>query len=423
MPKTVEKKYSIGQAVVNIGVVGHVDHGKTTLVHAITGEWTDRHSEEIKRGISIKLGYSDITIFKCPKCSEPESYTTKNLSPDLKCLKCGVELVPERKISFVDAPGHEVLMATVISGASLMDGALLIIAANEKCPQPQTREHLAVLQITGIKNIIIVQNKAELVSEKEALENYKQIKQFVKGTVAENAPIIPTSAIFKKNIDLVLYAIQKYIPTPKRDDSKPLLMYVTRSFDVNKPGCEPKDLQGGVLGGSIIQGKLKVGDVIEVRPGIKIDKSGVSTYNPITTTVTSLQGGGVYLEEARPGGLIGVGTKLDPSLTKADGFIGNMVGKSDSLPPVLDELTLTVNLMQRVVGTNELLQVDNIQLKEPLMVNVGAAVTVGVVTKVSSNQITLKLKRPVCGEPNQRVAISRQIKGRWRLIGWGELIA
>ncbi len=412
----------LGQAVVNVGVVGHVDHGKTTLVHAITGEWTDRHSEEIKRGISIKLGYSDVTIFRCPNCPEMESYTTRNLSPALKCAKCGGELTPVRKISFVDAPGHEVLMATVISGSSLMDGALLIIAANEKCPQPQTREHLAVLQITGIKNIIIVQNKAELVSEREALENYKQIKEFVKGTVAENAPIIPTSAILKKNIDIVLYAIQKYIPTPQRDDSKPLLMYVTRSFDVNKPGCEPQNLQGGVLGGSILQGKLSVGETIEIRPGIKIDKPGGASYTPITTTVTSLKGGGVELKEARPGGLIGVGTKLDPSLTKADGFIGNVVGRVNSLPPVVDEITISVNLMQRAVGTNELVQVDEIQLKEPLMVNVGATVTVGLVTKISNNQVTLKLKRPVCGESKQRVAISRQIKGRWRLIGWGELL-
>ncbi|WEU39713.1 MAG: translation initiation factor IF-2 subunit gamma [Candidatus Odinarchaeum yellowstonii] len=417
-----EVESSLGQAVVNVGVVGHVDHGKTTLVHAITGEWTDRHSEEIKRGISIKLGYSDVTVFKCPKCPELEAYTTRNLSPDLKCAKCGGDLTPVRKISFVDAPGHEVLMATVLSGSSLMDGALLIIAANEKCPQPQTREHLAVLQITGIKNIVIVQNKAELVSEKEALENYKQIKEFVKGTVAENAPIIPTSAILKKNVDVLLYAIQKYIPTPQRDDTKPLLMYVTRSFDVNKPGCEPQDLQGGVLGGSILQGKLSVGDIIEIRPGIKIDKPSGSYYAPITTTVRSLQGGGVELKEARPGGLIGVGTKLDPSLTKADGLIGNVIGHVNNLPPVIDEITISVNLMQRAVGTNELVQVENIQLKEPLMVNIGAAVTIGVVTKISNNRVTLKLKRPVCSETNQRIAISRQIKGRWRLIGWGELI-
>lgn len=422
MAKASKRNYSLGQAIVNIGVVGHVDHGKTTLVQAITGEWTDKHSEEIKRGISIKLGYSDVTILKCPKCVEQESYTTENLTNQLKCSKCGGALIPDRKVSFVDAPGHEILMATVISGASLMDGALLIIAANEKCPQPQTREHLAVLQITGVKNIIIVQNKAELVTENEALENYNQIKSFIKGSVAEKAPIIPISAIFKKNIDTLLYAIQKYIPTPKRDESKPLRMYITRSFDVNKPGYDPAQLKGGVIGGSIIQGTVKVGDTIEIKPGIKLDKSDTASYKPLTTFVTSLQGGGTSLDEAKPGGLIGIGTKLDPSLTKADGLIGNIAGQVDSLPPVMENVSFEVNLMQRVVGTDELIQVNKIQLKEPLMVNVGSAATVGVVIKETNGKITLKLKRPVCGEPGQRIAISRQIKGRWRLIGWGEII-
>ncbi|MHA1835449.1 MAG: translation initiation factor IF-2 subunit gamma [Candidatus Odinarchaeia archaeon] len=421
--KRKSKKFKIGQSEVNVGVVGHVDHGKTTLVQTITGEWTDRHSEELKRGISIKLGYADVMILKCPKCSPPDCYTTEVMAKDLKCPKCGSELLPTRKISFVDAPGHEILMATVISGASLMDGALLIIAANEKCPQPQTREHLAALEITGVKNIIIVQNKVELVSEKEAIEHYNQIKKFVKGTIAEKAPIIPTSAIFGKNIDVVLYAIEKLIPTPKHDETKPSRMFVARSFDVNKPGYEPKQIKGGIIGGAIIQGKIKVGDIIEIKPGIRVeDNQGNPSYLPIKTKVISLQSGGINLEEAKPGGLIGIGTKLDPSLTKADGLIGNVAGTPRTLPPVLHKLTFKVHLMKRVIGIDEEMQVSEIQVKEPLMLNVGAAATVGVVINQNKNKITIALKRPVCGENGQRIAISRQVKGRWRLIGWGELI-
>ena len=111
------------QSDVNIGLVGHVDHGKTTLTKA------DTHSEETKRGISIRLGYADIEFRKCPECDEPECYTTSE-----KCEHCGSETELIRKVSFVDAPGHETLMATMLSGAAIMDGAVLVIAANESCP-------------------------------------------------------------------------------------------------------------------------------------------------------------------------------------------------------------------------------------------------------------------------------------------------
>ena len=90
------------QSDVNIGLVGHVDHGKTTLTKALSGVWTDTHSEETKRGISIRLGYADIEFKKCPKCDEPECYTTSD-----KCEICGSETELIRKVSFVDAPGHE----------------------------------------------------------------------------------------------------------------------------------------------------------------------------------------------------------------------------------------------------------------------------------------------------------------------------
>ncbi|MDY6780802.1 MAG: translation initiation factor IF-2 subunit gamma, partial [Halobacteria archaeon] len=176
------------QPEVNIGLVGHVDHGKTTLVQALSGEWTDQHSEEMKRGISIRLGYADTTFRKCPEVDEPDCYTVEETCPD------GSESEPLRKVSFVDAPGHETLMATMLSGASIMDGAVLVISANEDCPQPQTEEHLMALDIIGVENIVIAQNKLDLVSREEAKENYEQIKEFVEGTVAEDAPIVPISA-------------------------------------------------------------------------------------------------------------------------------------------------------------------------------------------------------------------------------------
>ena len=395
---------------VNIGLIGHVDHGKTSLTEALTGKWTDTHSEEIKRGITIRLGYAEATFYRCPKCKGHEQYS---VTP--KCQKCFSDCRPVRTVSFVDAPGHETLMATVLSGAALMDGALLLISATEPCPQPQTREHLKALEIVGIRNIVIVQNKIDLASEEQALKNYQDIKAFLKGSIAEGAPVIPVSARQNINIDALIGAIEASIPTPKRDAKKGLRMLVARSFDVNKPGTAIDKLKGAVVGGSIIEGEARVGDTVELCPGVKVK----DRFQPVTTKVTGIQQAMMDVKEAGPGGLVGISTELDPYWAKSDGLTGNVVGVSGKLPKPSYELSLSVNLLERVVGSKEELRVEPIKLNDPLMLTMGTARTVGVVTLSKGNKTTVNLKLPVCVEKGEKVAISRQVLGRWRLIGWG----
>jgi translation initiation factor 2 subunit 3 len=400
------------QPEMNIGTMGHVDHGKTTLVQALTGVWASRHSEELKRGITIKLGYADMPIYKCPKCEPPKNYSTRPACPN-----CDTKATFIRAISFVDAPGHEALMATMLSGAAIMDGAILVIAADEPCPQPQTREHLAAADAIGIKNIIIVQNKIDIVDAKRAHQSYTEIKNFIKGTGAEDAPIIPISAQRGVNIDVLLQAIEELLPTPKRDEAKDPFMFIVRSFDVNKPGTTIDNLEGGVIGGTIIQGKFKVGEELEIRPGIALE--GKNTYNPLFSEIVSLQAGGRNVDEAHCGGLVGVGTLLDPSFSKADGLTGNIVGKTGMLPPTLSELTLETQILDRAVGTKELMKIEEVTMNETLLLHVGAAITVGKVASIRKGTVLLKLTRPVCAQVASRVALSRKIAGRWRLIGYG----
>ena len=406
------------QPEVNIGTIGHVDHGKTTLVQALTGVWASRHSEELKRGITIRLGYADMAIYKCPKCPTPKNYSVMPVCPN-----CDSKAVFVRAVSFVDAPGHEALMATMLSGAAIMDGAILVIAADEPCPQPQTREHLAAAEVIGIKNIIIVQNKIDIVEEKRARESFEEIKRFVKGTIAESAPIIPVSAQHEVNVDVLLNAIEEIIPTPERDETKSPLMYIIRSFDVNKPGTSIQALEGGIVGGTIAQGKFAVGDEIEIRPGISSEREGRTVYNPLISEIVSLHTGEKSIEEATCGGLVGVGTLLDPSYSKADGLTGNIAGKTGMLPPILTELTLETHVLERAVGTKELLKVERINPGESLLLHVGAAVDLGKVLSVKKNVVRLKLGRPICAPPSARVAMSRKITARWRLIGYGIMTA
>jgi translation initiation factor 2 subunit 3 len=310
-------------------------------------------------------------------------------------------------------------MLTMLSGAALMDGALLVLSAVDKCPQPQDREHLAAAQMVGIKRLIVVQNKIDLVSKERILESYHEIQDFVRGSIGENAPIIPVSAQRGINIDALIQAIQEHIPTPQRDLTKTSIMSVLRSFDVNRPGTSAMEIQGGVLGGSILQGRFKVGDDIEVRPGIRVEKGGKSYYSPLQTKLTSLRAGGRSVEEATSGGLIGMGTLLDPSLTRADSLVGNIIGLPGNMPPVVSHLVLGVELFERAVGTEEQIPVEKIRTNEALVLNTGTSVSAGVVTSARDNTIEIELRRPVCIELNARVALNRRIGESWRLIGFG----
>lgn len=183
-------------------------HGKSTVVKALSGVQTVRFKNELERNITIKLGYANAKVYRCSlkECPRPVCYQSSgSSSPDtLPCVRadCPGKLQLVRHFSFVDCPGHDILMATMLNGTAVMDAALLLIAGNEPCPQPQTSEHLAAVEIMQLRNLLILQNKIDLIKEAQAREQHEQIRQFVEGTVADGAPIIPISAQLKYNIEV-----------------------------------------------------------------------------------------------------------------------------------------------------------------------------------------------------------------------------
>lgn len=392
---------NIEQPEINIGMIGHVDHGKTSLTRALTGTWTDTHSEELKRGISIRLGYADATFYKL-KTAGGEIYSTKDSEG---------KILSKRIVSFVDAPGHETLMTTMLSGAALMNGAVLVIAANEECPQARTIEHLMALKFAGIKNIVIAQNKIDLIERNEVIKNYKKIKEFLKEYGFEKSVIVPTSANFGANIDLLIEAIEENIPTPKYDNKKPLKMFIARSFDINKPGKNINDLSGAVLGGSISQGIIKIGDEIQLYPGLKEET---------ITKVISISSSKGSINEASPGGLIAIGTELDPSIAQNDQLRGKIIAKPKSLPKETNEMKVLFELFKR---TNEEEKKEfEIKVNDPLVLTIGTNTNIGFVKKVDKNNLELTLKNPEVFEKKDKIAISKNINGQWRLIAFGEVI-
>jgi translation initiation factor 2 subunit 3 len=323
-------------------------------------------------------------------------------------------------VSFVDAPGHEMLMATMLSGATIVDAAILVIAANEPCPRPQTREHLIALEAKGISQIIIAQNKVDLVSREDAIKSYNDIKKFVKGTIAENAQVIPCSAQQDINLEKIFEAIDK-LKIPERDLKSKPLFYVARSFDVNRPGTKIAELKGGVLGGVLRQGMLKIGDSIEIKPGIATKKHNVTEYKTIKTKIMALFSGNNSLEEAVPSGSLAIQTELDPKMTKADSLSGCVVGKENELPEIQTKIKMKIQLFKNVVGVEQEESVQNVKVTEMLLLSINTSTTVGTVTKIKGNEIELTLKIPIVPAGTGKIGIARNLQGHWRLIGWGEL--
>jgi len=421
------------QATINIGTIGHVAHGKSTVVKAISGVQTVRFKNELERNITIKLGYANAKIYKCDsdECPRPTCYRSfkseKEIDPPCERPGCEGRYRLLRHVSFVDCPGHDILMSTMLSGAAVMDAALLLIAGNETCPQPQTSEHLAAIEIMKLQHIVILQNKVDLVREEAAAQHYESIKKFIRGTVADDSPIIPISAQLKFNIDAVNEMLATRIPVPNRNFQTSPHMIIIRSFDVNKPGSEIEELQGGVAGGSILTGILKLGDEIEIRPGIvSKDEQGKIQCKPIYSRVVSLFAENNSLKFAVPGGLIGVGTRIDPTLCRADRLVGHVLGLKGQLPKIYTELEVNYFLLRRLLGVKtadgKQAKVAKLTKNEVLMVNIGSTATGAKVLAVKADVAKLQLTSPACTANGEKVALSRRIEKHWRLIGWATIL-
>lgn len=390
---------------INVGIVGHIDHGKTTLLQRLSGKWADTHSEELKRGITIKLGYADAII------REENGKLTVNKES---------KGIPKRYVTFVDAPGHEMLMATMLSGSAIMDAAILVVAANEGV-KPQTQEHLVALKAKNITNIIIVQNKIDLVSKEKAISNFKELKEFTKRTVAENAPIIPVSATQGVNIDKILEELLK-IQIEKPKESEMPIFLIARSFDVNRPGTKINDLHGGILGGALKQGVLKVGDTIEIKPGHPYKKQNQYFYKPVKSKIVSMQKGEYKITKAFPGGSLAIETELDPSLTKADSLSGGIASTVGKLPDISEKIKIKFNLFKKIFGTGKQEPISQIKNNEMLMLSMNTSITVGQVLETKPDYFEVSLKIPVVPLRGESIGIARNFNGHWRLIGFGEIV-
>eukprot|EP00933_Yihiella_yeosuensis_P083392 TRINITY_DN9759_c1_g1_i1.p1 TRINITY_DN9759_c1_g1~~TRINITY_DN9759_c1_g1_i1.p1 ORF type:complete len:465 (-),score=124.22 TRINITY_DN9759_c1_g1_i1:281-1675(-) len=422
------------QATMNVGTIGHVAHGKSTIVKGLSGIHTVKFKAEKERNITIKLGYANAKIYKCDdeEIERPSCYTSfGSATPDSvpHPEKGNWKLI--RHVSFVDCPGHDILMATMLNGAAVMDAALLLVAGNEACPQPQTSEHLAAVEIMRLKHIIILQNKVELIKEAQAKAQYEEIKKFVAGTAADSSPIIPISAVLKYNVDVICEYLCTQVPIPPRDFTSSPTMIIIRSFDVNRPGEEVANLKGGVAGGSILKGVLRVGDEIEIRPGrISKDGDGNIVCKPIRSQIMTLAAEKNALKFAVPGGLIGVGTKVDPTFTRGDRIVGHVLGHPGKLPSIYIEIEVKFYLLRRLLGVktdgdSKAGKVSKLKKGEILMVNIGSTAAGGRVLGIkgendSSAKVTLT--SPVCTQEGDKVALSRRIDKHWRLIGWGTII-
>lgn len=402
------------QPISNIGSIGHVAHGKTTLVRSITGIRTQKHSDEQERNITINIGYANTKIFM----DRLGNFHTAPSKKDKVMDGEGNEMKLVGHISFVDVPGHEAFMSNMISGSAVMNACILVIASNENIPQPQTYEHFEAIKNTDISKFIILQNKVDLIDEANNENVIKNIKSFVKDTIAENAPIIPSSIQNNINREEILNHIISLSTNGNIEDLNKKVnldthMIVIRSFDINRQNTDYETLSGGVVGGSLLTGNLKIGDYVEMRPGFIIGNK----YRSIYGQVKSLQSDNKKLEYALPGGLIGVCLNIDPSIAKNNGMVGQILGHVGKLPDVYSEITINFSEINRHDNFNSKFKVN-----EEVMLSINSMNIKGIIKLNKKRFLTLKLSKPVCIFENQKIAIFKCNSVKWVLYAKGEFI-
>jgi translation initiation factor 2 subunit 3 len=427
------------QPTINIGMIGHVSNGKSTITKCLSGKATQQHSDEKKKNITIKLGYANVKIFECMDCPKPERYQPFKSEDYVKnCNLCNKPMELARHISFVDTPGHNMLMATMLNGTCVMDCTILTEAANNPTiPAPQTREHLIATTITGTPNTLICLNKLDLVKRDVADDVVNKLRSYVKNTIASLSPIIPVAASMNINIDVLCQYLAN-LQIPARNLTKGCKMIVIRSFNVNHPGCQIKDLKGGVVGGSIVEGILKLGDEVILKPGyvskIEYDKSKPLTkkeqklakrwqYTPLKTKIVSINSDNNSLKFAIPGGLIGAQLELDPALTADDGLIGNVLMPCTDFDnySVYEDIAIDFEAIEELSNNYIVKQDDKVQI------NVNACNSSCTINKIVEEDgktiLILNLDtKPICVNIGDRVTLSSTKNGGMNIIGRGQIV-
>ncbi len=233
-----------------LGTAGHIDHGKSTLVKALTGIDPDRLKEEKERGITIELGYSRLF-----------------LEPDLV-------------IGIVDVPGHEKFVKTMVSGATGVDMVLLVVAADEGV-MAQTREHFEICRLLGVERGLVAITKVDLVDQELVELVEEEVRELVKGSFLEGAPIVRVDSVSGRGLDELREAIREVaLKTPSKPDDRPFRMYIDRVFTLKGFGT--------VVTGTSISGKVRVGDELDVLPlGKTVKVRGIQVYGNKTQEALS----------------------------------------------------------------------------------------------------------------------------------------
>ncbi len=388
------------QPITNIGMLGSVSDGKSTTVYSLTGVKTQRHSSEMKRNITIKPGYANMKIYK-----DDEGYNVRGDG----------DIV--HHVSFIDCPGHYQLIVTMMSNIRLMDGIILVVSAAEPIEKkPQLLQHIMAIKMSKIKNVIVLLNKLDLVTKKVALERYSALVDVLAKHDIEPKRIIPVCMNHMIGVDTVLESIMEFMPPHERKTEVDPLFMISRSFDVNHPHIPYTEIVGGVVGGSVLRGQFKIGDVIEISPGIiTTNKDGTVEWKPHYTTISSLKSDTMELTDVQPGGLIGIGTDIDPYYCKNDGMAGQMVGLKGKMPPSVLILTTTFEKIEFDGNTWTPRCGSNIT------VITGTYCGDGKITSSTDTTITITLQRPVCIDKDNMIVLCEKTRDAFHIVGCGHM--
>jgi translation initiation factor 2 subunit 3 len=405
------------QPVINIGIIGHTANGKSTITSAIAKEATQRHSSEKKQNITKKLGYANAKIFKCPDCSAPTCYQSTSSKESIhKCNLCSKECELVRHVSFVDVPGHNQLMPTMLNGTSVMNYTILVESVtNETIPELQTKEHFEIALKAGLKTQLVCLNKLDLMSKnkKDVLNVIIKMQKYLAEHQCEKIPIVPVSGTMDCNIDVLCEYIAK-LPIPEKRLTEDYKMIIVRTFNINNEKMQIKELKGGVIGGSILQGKIMVNDDVTIFPGF-IEKTSDNQwkYTPLKTKILSIN---TTLDYAIPGGLIGIQLDIDSAFTGNDQLIGQVMFNSKKQNvTVYDTLVLKCSLL-----TDKKM---DLTINSELHININSNNLIGICNSIDSDIINITLEKPTCLSIGDYVTISKMINGKLNIWGRGMLIS